>query len=68
MASIPENHRAKDMKRLDVDPGQLPAERVLGVEWCIKSYTFRFKFVIKDGPPREELSQLLAPSVTLLES
>lgn len=39
MASIPENHRAKDMKRLDVDPGQLPAERVLGVEWCIKSYT-----------------------------
>ena len=27
------------MKRLDVDPGQLPAERVLGVEWCIKSYT-----------------------------
>ena len=33
MAAIPENHRAKDMKRLDLDPGQLPVERVLCVVW-----------------------------------
>lgn len=50
MAAIPENHRAKDMKRLDLDQGQLPVERVLGVVWCIQSDTFRFKIVIKDRP------------------
>ncbi len=40
LAVIPEEHRAKDMKRLDMDQDVLPVERVLGVEWCIQSDTF----------------------------
>ena len=35
LSVIPESHRAKDMKRLDMDQYVLPVERVLGVEWCI---------------------------------
>lgn len=50
MAAIPESHKAKDMKGWDLDQGQLPVERVLGVEWCIQSDTFKFKIVIKDRP------------------
>lgn len=44
--AIPESHRAKDAKRLDMDQDSLPVERVLGVEWCIQSDTFKLKIVL----------------------
>lgn len=50
LAAIPESHRAKGMKRLEMDRDSLPVERVIGVEWCIQSDTFKFKIVSKDRP------------------
>lgn len=50
VAAIPDTYRAKDTKRFNTDQDLLPVERVLGVEWCIQSDTFRFKIVIKNRP------------------
>ena len=50
LTAIPEEHRAKDMKMLNMDQDLPPVERVLGVEWCIQSDTFKFKIVVKDRP------------------
>ena len=47
---IPENHRAKGIEGLDLELDSLPVERVLGVEWNIKSDSFKFKMVLKDRP------------------
>ena len=41
LAAIPEEQRVKEVKDLDHD--QLPVERVLGVQWCVQSDTFKFK-------------------------
>ncbi|KAL0165725.1 hypothetical protein M9458_037569, partial [Cirrhinus mrigala] len=38
LASIPDEERAKEVKDLDLD--SLPAERALGVYWCVQSDTF----------------------------
>lgn len=43
LEAIPENHRAKGMEGLNMELDSLPVERVLGVEWCIKSDSFKFK-------------------------
>lgn len=60
LAAIPESHRAKEMKGLNMDQDLLPVERVLGIEWCIQSDTFKFRIVIEDRPftRRGILSQL----------
>ena len=50
LKTIPEPRRAKGMEQLDLDREFVPIERVLGVEWCIKSDTFKFKIVWKDRP------------------
>lgn len=50
IAAIPEEHRAKEVKSLDLDQGQQLVERVLGVEWCIRSDSFRFRIMIKNRP------------------
>ena len=47
---IPENQRAKSIEGLDMELDSLPVERVLGVEWSIKSDSFKFKIVLKDRP------------------
>lgn len=36
------------MKKWNMDQDLPPVERVLGVEWCIQSDTFKFKIVVKD--------------------
>lgn len=47
MAAKPENHRAKNMKGLDLDDlDDVSSWRVFGVEWCIHSDAF--KIIIKD--------------------
>lgn len=51
MDVIPEERRAKDMKDLDLDHDILPVERVLGVQWCVQSDTFKFKIVVQERPP-----------------
>jgi len=48
--AIPEDDRVKEVKDLDLSHDVLPMERVLGVQWCAESDTFRFKVVIKDIP------------------
>lgn len=50
LEAIPENHRAKGIEELDMEMDSLPVERVLGVEWSIKSDSFKFKIVLKDRP------------------
>lgn len=40
---IPEHHRAKCFEKLDMELDTVNVERVLGVEWSIKSDTFKFK-------------------------
>ncbi|KAK0146726.1 hypothetical protein N1851_013933 [Merluccius polli] len=49
LAAIPEEQRVKEVKDLDHD--QLPVERVLGVQWCVQSDTFKFKITFQDKPP-----------------
>ncbi|KAL0178992.1 hypothetical protein M9458_024434, partial [Cirrhinus mrigala] len=50
LESIPKNHRAKGMEGLNMTFDSLPVERVLGVEWCIQSDSFKFKIVLKNRP------------------
>ena len=35
LQSIPEEHRGKEVKKIDIDHGDLPRERALGVSWLI---------------------------------
>ena len=51
LESIPEEQRAKEVKRLDFDKRTLPVERALGVEWCAETDSFQFKTIVKDRPP-----------------
>ena len=37
LASIPEYHRTKQFKELDLDKEKLPIERALGIEWNTES-------------------------------
>ena len=48
--SIPKEESSKDVKTLDLNYDELPIERALGVQWCVKSDTFRFRITIKDKP------------------
>ena len=48
--SIAEEDRAKGIKNIDLDKQPLPLERVLGVEWCIESYSLKFRIILKDKP------------------
>lgn len=50
LQTIEEEHRAKDWKELDLDRDELSAERALGLQWCVKSNTFKFKMVMKEQP------------------
>lgn len=47
---IPENHRAKGMEMLNMEFDYVQVERVYGVEWSIKSDTFKFRVQIKERP------------------
>lgn len=47
MEAIPENHRTRTIEGLDMELDSLPVERVLCVEWSIKSDSFKFKAVLR---------------------
>ncbi len=54
LASIPEHHRAKTVKELDLDKEKLKeqtaVEPALGIQWNTHSDTFSFKVTVKSQP------------------
>ena len=48
--SIPQEHRADNVRNLELGQEQLPIERALGVIWCIESDAFNFRIELKDKP------------------
>ena len=50
LQAVAEEHRAKDLKELDLDRDSLPLERALGLQWCIESDAFQFKMLMKEKP------------------
>ena len=48
--SIPQEHRAENVRNLELGQDKLPIERALGVIWCIESDVFNFKIELKDKP------------------
>ncbi|KAK0147804.1 hypothetical protein N1851_012495 [Merluccius polli] len=45
--AIAAERRAKDFKELDLDRDKLPAERALGLLWCVETDSFRFRIELK---------------------
>ena len=50
ISSIPQEHRAEQVKNLALGQDKLPIERALGIIWCIESDTFNFRIELKDKP------------------
>ena len=50
LASIPKEHRAKEIKTLDLDKDSLPTERALGLQWCVDSDKFQFDINLSQKP------------------
>ena len=50
ITSIPDEHRAENVKNLTLGRDKLPIERALGVIWCTESDTFNFRIELKDKP------------------
>ena len=48
--SIPDEHKAENVKNLTLGQDKLPIERALGVIWCIEPDTFNFRIELKDKP------------------
>ena len=48
--SIPQEHRAENVRNLELGQDKLPIERALGVIWCIESDVFNFRIELKDKP------------------
>ena len=48
--SVPQEHRAANVRNLALGQDKLPIERVLGVHWCIESDAFKFRIELKDKP------------------
>lgn len=47
LATISDEHKAKQIKELDLDREKLPVERALGMYWNIERDTFGFQITIK---------------------
>ena len=50
LQTVAEEHRAKDLKELDLDRDELPVERALGLQWCVETDSFKFKMMEKEQP------------------
>lgn len=48
LSSIPEEERAKEIKKLDLDQEHLPVERALGEQWNVEKDTLRFQVNIQN--------------------
>lgn len=56
LASIPKEHRAKEIKTLALDKDSLPIERALGLQWCVDSDNFNINLSQKPHTRRGMLS------------
>ena len=63
LETIPEFQRAKEVKTLDLRKDDLPAERALGVVWCVETDTFGFKVDVKLKSPTRSGILLVVSSV-----
>ncbi|KAI2644915.1 hypothetical protein H4Q32_024954 [Labeo rohita] len=50
LLSIPEEHRASEVKDLDLRHDTLPVERTLGVQWDTEKDTFTYSMKLQDKP------------------
>ena len=50
LEAIPVDDYAKGIKELNFAVDPLPIERALGVMWCLKSDSFRFRIELRDRP------------------
>ena len=63
LETIPEFQRVKEVKTLDLRKDDLPAERALGVVWCVETDTFGFKVDVKLKSPTRNGILLVVSSV-----
>ena len=47
---VPPKDCAVDLENIDLNFGDLPIKRVLGIQWCVNSDTFQFRLDLKDQP------------------
>lgn len=47
---IPCDIRAEDLEDMDLDKDQIPVERALGMQWCVKGDTFSFRTAVQERP------------------
>ncbi|TKS65758.1 hypothetical protein D9C73_028515 [Collichthys lucidus] len=50
LTSIPQADRAREVKTLDLESGELPTERTLGIQWQIQSDKLTFSISLKNQP------------------
>eukprot|EP00794_Sanderia_malayensis_P004021 gene4021-4570_t len=50
LESIPQDARSKEVKKCDLAVDNLPAERALGVYWCVENDTLGFRIELNDKP------------------
>ena len=50
LRAIPPSDCAQDLTNLDLTMDKLPAERALGVHWCVENDTLGFRIVLQDQP------------------
>ena len=48
LESVPNEAHAQDFRTLELDSGELPVERALGVQWAIELDMFGFRIILKD--------------------
>ena len=51
LATIPEERQHQKIKNQDLDMGDLPVERALGIRWNTENDYLGFKIQLKDKPP-----------------
>ena len=61
--AIPESERSKEIKGINAHKDELPEKRALGIQWCVKTDTFRFKICAKPRPPTRRGILCIASSI-----
>ena len=61
--AIPDSERSKEIKGIDAHKDELPDQRALGIQWCVKTDTFGFKICAKPRLPTRRGVLSVASSV-----
>ncbi|PFX26292.1 putative PPE family protein PPE24 [Stylophora pistillata] len=51
LQAIPESERCTELRKLDFQKDELPAQRALGMKWDVELDTFTFEMCLKPRPP-----------------